>query len=72
MNNTNTPTNRSYVRTTGRNPRGTGAWAFQASRTEVAFDADLFGEVVFANGTLTEARRQAATVLSGPFLATLG
>lgn len=40
-------TTSAYVRAHGKLPRGTGAWAFQRSRTLVAFDRDLFGEVVF-------------------------
>jgi hypothetical protein len=57
-------TTKPYERSHGTTPRGTGRWAFQATRTWVAFDADLFGEVAFIDGTFTEAKAQAAEVFT--------
>ena len=48
-------TTRPFERSHGKRPRGRGTWAFQASLSDVAFHDDLFDEIVFANGTLTEA-----------------
>jgi len=62
---TTTFTTASFRRSAGRNPRGFGAWAFQASRTRSAFDADLFGPVVVVTGTFTEAKAEAARQLDG-------
>jgi hypothetical protein len=63
-------TSADFVRSHGRTPRssgGGGSWGFQRSRTEAAFERDLFGEVVWVFGTLTEAkaklRAQGATGL---------
>lgn len=39
----------------GKAPTGFGTWAFQATTTYTAFDADLFGEVKTFTGTLTQA-----------------
>jgi len=49
-------TDRAFVRSHGRSPRGTGCWAFCRTTTQVAFEADLLGEVEFYSGTLTEAK----------------
>lgn len=52
-------TERPYLRSHGTAPRGRGVWAFSASSTVAAFDADLFGPVCTWSGTLTSARREA-------------
>lgn len=50
-------TNRAFIRSHGKNPSGRGAWAFQESVSDMAFDRDLRGDIVWAPfGTLTEAR----------------
>ena len=52
-------TTAAFVRSHGHEPRGTGSWAFQPSATFKAFDRDLAGEVLFVQGTLAEAKREA-------------
>ena len=63
-----------YRRTHGKDPRGQGSWAFQASTTRCAYERDLQGEVFFSNfGTYTEAKRQAKEHFeSGTTVAVLG
>ena len=58
-------TDRAFVRSTGRSPRGTGHWAFQASTRESAFDSDLVGEIEFFVGTLSNARSEARRHFAG-------
>lgn len=58
-------TTRAFQRSHGRRPSGRGTWGFQQSTTEVAFDADLRGDVLWANGTLAEAKRQVAALVPG-------
>ncbi len=57
-------TTRAFTRSHGTNPRGQGGWGFQRSTTEQAFDADLFGDMEFFQGTFTEARRQAERTMT--------
>jgi hypothetical protein len=65
-------TTAAYLRSHGRAPRGSGTWAFSASQTSRAYDADLRGNVVFAHGTLAEATRVARESLRGvPYIAVL-
>ena len=40
-----------------RRPRGHGRWAFQRTARRRAFDDDLFGDVVFVDGTFSDAKR---------------
>lgn len=63
-----------FVRTHGKAPRGFGSWAFQASTTRAAFDADRTGEVTFVTATFTEARKRAVAHLAADarFVAVLG
>lgn len=61
-----------YERSHGKAPRGNGSWAFQRSTTRVAFAGDLYGEVEFYNGTLTEAKKQARKNMLTDFVAVLG
>lgn len=49
-------TTANFVRSTGKQPRGRGSWAFRRSATATAFDRDLSGDVEFFNGTLSEAK----------------
>ncbi len=51
-----------YVWAHGKAPRGRGSWAFQASSTYRA--ADVYGEVVWVQGTYAEAKRQAVPLLT--------
>lgn len=67
-----------YRRSHGSAPRGWGCWAFQASRTRVAYEADLSGPVLWPPYvlTLTKAKRWAAVEasrigLGAPFLAVM-
>lgn len=63
-------TDRPYRRSHGAAPRGRGSWAFQASRTDTAFDRDLEGDVLWSPGamTLTEAKRWASSQVPAHFL----
>ena len=57
-------TTRPYNRSHGKAPQGNGGWAFQRSTTEVAFDADLYGDILFTKfGTLTECRKAAQAAM---------
>jgi hypothetical protein len=58
-------TTSNFVRSHGKAPSGRGSWGFQRSDTHVAFDRDLHGEVIFHNGTLSEAK--AAHKASGAY-----
>ena len=65
-------TNAAFLRSAGRKPSGSGCWAFQVSRSESAFEADLSGEVFFAPfGTLTEAKKAAAVRFPGKLVAVM-
>ena len=65
-------TTRAFTRSSGRSPRGYGSWGFQRSTTEAAYDGDLYGEMEFFQGTLTEARREAKrTMTNATWLALL-
>ncbi len=55
-----------FERTHGRTPKGFGAWAFQATTSETAFDSELTGEVQFFTGTFTEARANARRFFGNP------
>ncbi len=65
-------TTRQFERTHGRTPKGFGAWAFQATTSETAFDSELTGEVQFFTGTFTEARAEARRFFTAPLVAVLG
>jgi hypothetical protein len=52
-------TTSAFVRSHGRQPRGTGTWAFQRATRHTAFSSELVGEVEFFHGTLTEAKAKA-------------
>lgn len=52
-------TTRPFVRSHGRQPRGHGRWALQPTRSVNGYAADLHGEILFVDGTLTEARTAA-------------
>jgi hypothetical protein len=55
-----------FFRNHMRYPRGSGLWAFQRTTRHSAFSTELFGEVLFFHGTLTEAKAQAkAAGMSG-------
>lgn len=61
-----------FARSHGHLPKGYGAWGFQESATQVAYDADLFGEQRFFTGTLTTAKAAArAAFPAGCLLAVL-
>lgn len=61
-----------FERSHGRKPKGFGGWAFSRSTSASAFESDLFGEVEFFSGTLTEAKKLAAAKMTGAeFLAVL-
>lgn len=65
-------TDAAFRRSAGRKPRGWAAWAFQATQSRAAFDADLFGPVVIISGTFTEATAEAARRFTGtPVVAVL-
>jgi hypothetical protein len=51
-------TTAAFVRSHGRQARGTGTWAFQQATRHTAFSSELVGEVLFFSGTLTEAKAQ--------------
>jgi hypothetical protein len=65
-------TTRQFERTHGRKPKGFGAWAFQATTSETAFDSELTGSVQFFTGTFTEARAEAKQAFEAPLVAVLG
>lgn len=64
-------TTAAFERSHGRRPSGRGSWAFQAATNWTAFDRDLTGEIVWANGTLTEAKAAARIALPGQLIAVL-
>ena len=55
-----------FERTHGRTPKGFGAWAFQATTHDTAFESELTGEVQFFTGTFTEARAEARRFFGNP------
>lgn len=57
-------TSAAFVRAYGRPPRGYGNWAFRASTTRVAYDADLVGETLNYFGTLTDAKAAVKPLLA--------
>lgn len=59
-------TTAAFERSHGHRPRGSGSWAFQRSTGWTAFDRELVGEVVWVQGTLTAARKEAARLLGNP------
>lgn len=62
-----------YRRTNGKDPKGYGTWAFQRSTTRNAYWGDLYGELEFFAGTLTEAKKAArASMSDAEYLAILG
>ena len=65
-------TTRQFERTHGRTPKGFGAWAFQATTHDTAFESELTGEVQFFTGTFTEARAEARRFFTAPLVAVLG
>jgi hypothetical protein len=56
-------TNSAFVRSHVKQPRGFGHWGFQATTKDTAFSEELFGPVVWATGTLTEAKTSAVQQL---------
>jgi hypothetical protein len=54
-----TLTHRAFERSHGKRARGRGTWAFQQTRSDLAFEHDRHGEIVWGppGATLTEARR---------------
>lgn len=60
---TTTFTTSPYERAHGRKPRGDGQWAFRQASSDTAYDHEQFGPIVWATGTLAQAKRQAATEL---------
>jgi hypothetical protein len=72
MSTTSNLTTRAFERSNpGQTPKGRGGWLFQATRTSMAFDDDLFGEMVCFSGTFTEARKAAARHFGGQMFAVL-
>ena len=66
---TKTSTTTSHFRRSHQvEPRGRGNWAFQVSVTYTAYERDLRGDVVFVQGTFTEAKAEAAKLLGNPSL----
>jgi len=74
-----TITTAQFRRTWGHEPEvvDDGSWAFQASTTPTAFEADRYGDVRFFPGTYDEAAKTAAAHFANgripvPYIAVLG
>ena len=65
-------TTASFERSHGRQPKGFGAWAFQTTTHDTAYESELTGEVQFFTGTFTEARNEARQAFNTPLVAVLG
>lgn len=61
-----------YIRSHGKAPKGQGGWAFQATTSSTAFDAERYGDIRIYFGTLTEAKAAARQAMSDKIVSVLG